>query len=134
MDIAVEQVPLCCWRRGFCRWGATAKRLASSADDQARVAAGHPRPTTKPATTYVEVLRDHDPKFPATQPLDIPADLKDAGHYQLPEPVYLCPQWRSVDPREQMRCATIDVLEEKRTTNRFTSPASGTSLCAMDDG
>ena len=68
-------------------------------------------PATKPTTTYVEVLRDHYPKFPATQPLDTPADLKDAGHYLLPEPIYLCPRgdlWitRSDAP------PTIDVLKK----------------------
>src|SRR5438874_1215223 len=47
-------------------------------------------PATKPATTqYTDVIRAHYPKFPATQPLDIPVDLRDAGHYVLSEPVYL---------------------------------------------
>ena len=50
-------------------------------------------PATKPATTqYTDVLREHYPKFPATQPLDITVDLKDAGHYILPEPIYICPR------------------------------------------
>src|SRR5687767_3504025 len=64
-----------------------------------------PLPATKPATqaatapatqpaelTYVDVIRASYPKMPATQPLGIPVDLKDAGHYVLPEPVYLDPR------------------------------------------
>src|SRR5439155_13821302 len=50
-------------------------------------------PAPKPPTTsYVQIIRDHYPKFPATQPMDSPVDLKDAGHYLLPEPIYLCPR------------------------------------------
>src|SRR4051812_13474850 len=45
-----------------------------------------------PTTSYVQVIRANFPKLPATQPLDVPADLIDAGHYVLPEPIYLCPR------------------------------------------
>jgi hypothetical protein len=50
-------------------------------------------PATKPAeVTYVDVLRVSHPKLPATQPLAVPVDLRDAGHFILNDPVYVCPR------------------------------------------
>ncbi len=40
---------------------------------------------------YIDVVRLHNPNVPATQPLDIPVDVRDAAHLLLPEPVYIDP-------------------------------------------
>jgi hypothetical protein len=51
------------------------------------------KPARKPPTTsYVEIIRAAYPKFPATQPLSVPVDLPDAGHFVLSEPIYICPR------------------------------------------
>lgn len=47
-------------------------------------------PATRPVLAdYVELLRQHDSKVPATKPLGVPVDLEDAGHFVLSEPVFL---------------------------------------------
>ncbi len=65
-----------------------------------------PPPTTAPTTrtaatrstapaapeNYVQLIRAKYPKVAATQPLGIPVDLDDAGHFVLRSPVYLCPR------------------------------------------
>src|SRR5438552_14364759 len=45
-----------------------------------------------PTTSYVDVVRASYPAYPATQPLVVPVDYGDAGHFILPEPVYLDPR------------------------------------------
>ncbi|HEX8522625.1 MAG TPA: hypothetical protein VF669_10245, partial [Tepidisphaeraceae bacterium] len=57
-------------------------------------------PTTAPATqaakppttNYVDLLRQRHPRLATTQPLDIPLDLPDAGHFIIETPVYLDPR------------------------------------------
>jgi hypothetical protein len=51
------------------------------------------KPARKPpTTTFAEIIRAAYPKFPATQPLVVPVDLPDAGHFVLSEPIYICPR------------------------------------------
>jgi hypothetical protein len=55
------------------------------------------QPTTAPVavvhrlTSYIDVVRAENPAVPATQPLSVPADLPDAAHLILHEPIYLDP-------------------------------------------
>src|SRR5215212_1403406 len=45
-----------------------------------------------PTTSYVDVIRASYPKLPATQPLGVPVEMEYAGHWILPDPIYLCPR------------------------------------------
>ncbi|HYO08443.1 MAG TPA: hypothetical protein VER17_05685, partial [Tepidisphaeraceae bacterium] len=65
------------------------EEAALPAPPAATAPATAPRP---PTTSYVEVVRQSYPKLPATQPLSIPLDMAYAGHWVLPDPVYLCPR------------------------------------------
>jgi hypothetical protein len=52
------------------------------------------RPSTAPVaraptTQYVDVIRAIYPKYPATQPLKDPVEMRDAGHFVVPDPLYL---------------------------------------------
>src|SRR4029079_17318094 len=46
----------------------------------------------KPTTNYVQIIQKAYPKFPTTEPLGVPVDLPDAGHYVLSDPIYICPR------------------------------------------
>jgi hypothetical protein len=48
-------------------------------------------PDQPPPASYVDVVRLHNPGVPATQPLDVPVELRDAAHLLLPEPIYVDP-------------------------------------------
>ena len=45
-----------------------------------------------PAGSYVDLIRRSYPSVAATQPLALPLDLNDAGHFVLNQPIYLCPR------------------------------------------
>ncbi|HTW94773.1 MAG TPA: hypothetical protein VMD30_08275 [Tepidisphaeraceae bacterium] len=42
--------------------------------------------------TYMDVVRGAYPNFPATQPFDIPAELPQAGHLIVSDPIYVGPR------------------------------------------
>ena len=67
-------------------------------------------PATRPVVEdYVAVVRASNPKLPATQPLVVPVDLNDAGHYLLTSPVHL--------DRARIRLLeTGDQAQERRLT------------------
>jgi len=48
-------------------------------------------PQTRPLQTYMDVLADRFPEFPATRPYPIAVDLPDAAHLILHDPIYLGP-------------------------------------------
>jgi len=48
-------------------------------------------PQTRPLQTYIDVLADRFPDFPATRPYPLAVDLADAAHLVLHEPIYLGP-------------------------------------------
>ena len=68
---------------------ATTRPDSQPATDRAAPAAKLPPP---PPTTYLEVLRVHHPRMPATQPLPVPLDLSQAARLVFPEPVCLSPR------------------------------------------
>src|SRR5262249_4773889 len=54
--------------------------------------AAAPATKPKPTTSYADVVRAAYPAYPATQPLGVPVDYGDAGHFVIPDPVYLDPR------------------------------------------
>ena len=53
------------------------------------IAATRPR---APTSQYIDVVRSHHPRMPATQPLAVPLDLSQAARLVFAEPVYLSPR------------------------------------------
>lgn len=44
----------------------------------------------KPVRTYADVILAAHPDLPTTQPLGVPVDLADAGHFVLSDPLHVC--------------------------------------------
>ena len=79
-----------------------------------QLAASQPSTQPKAPTDYLGVIRDHYPDYPATQPLNRPLALRDAGQFLIPDPVHLDPH-RGVLFITRADAPTTDELYDPKT-------------------